>query len=235
MNIQKNYQEEKESLNTQYPDLVSDIDKKQAKKRERFNHDEVKKHGKSCENKVTNCPTISWQIIKGWQFNQLKDNSNRDVSKLVNSILNNGFIAPFDCWKNPNGKNYVFDGTGRMLALLQLETEGIEIPELPVLFIKAENIKEAKKYALHRSSQHGKITQNSLADFTSSDFELDELKELQLEELELYMLDVTLDNVTGDDLDIDFDNINSNQDREKKFKEQLVTCPHCNGKFNMQI
>ncbi|MGL4363317.1 MAG: hypothetical protein ACRCSG_08660, partial [Cellulosilyticaceae bacterium] len=101
------------------------------------------------------------------------------------------------------------------------------------------NIKEAKKYALQRSSQHGKITQNSLADFTSADFELDELKELQLEELNLYMLDMTLENITGDNLldepDIDFDNITGNQDREKKEKVQLVTCPHCEGKFNMQI
>lgn len=139
-------------------------------------------------NKVSNCPTISWNIIKEWEFNQLKDNSNRDVKKLKKSILNNGFIAPFDCWKN-DSKNYVFDGTGRHLALLQLETEGYDIPELPVLFIEAKNLKEAKKYALQKSSTHGQITQTSLADFTSDDFEIDELKDLALEEFSLEPLD----------------------------------------------
>lgn len=186
------------------------------------------------KNKVTNCPTISWDIVKTWEFNQLKDNSNRDITKLKNSIIKNGFIAPFDCWKNSK-KNYVIDGTGRNLALLQLETEGYNIPELPVLFIDAKDLKEAKKFALQRSSQHGKITQTSLADFTSIDFDIEELQELQVEELNIIELDYLANSITNETDDIDFDNINSNEDREKQFKTQLVTCPHCEGKFNMQV
>jgi DNA modification methylase len=138
-------------------------------------------------NKVTNCPTISWEMIKTWEFNQLKDNSDRDVKKLVQSIKNNGFIAPFDCWKPKEGAPYVLDGTGRNLALLQLETEGYDIPELPVIFIEAKDLKEAKKFALQRSSTHGVITQDSLTSFIS-DFELEEINllyesELNIEEL----------------------------------------------------
>ena len=182
-------------------------------------------------NKVTNCPTVSWEIIKTWEFNQLKDNSNRDIGKLKASILKHGFIAPFDCWKGSK-KPLVIDGTGRWLALLQLETEGVDIPELPVLFIEANNLKEAKLYALQRSSTNGQITQASLADFTSTEFDIEELKELATQELNIYMLDIVVGNVGGD---IDFDNIDSNEDREKKFKEQLVTCPHCQGKFNIQV
>jgi hypothetical protein len=155
---------------------------------------------KIIKNKVTNCPTISWDIIKTWEFNQLKDNSNRDITKLKNSILNNGFIAPFDCWKNGK-KNFIIDGTGRNLALLQLETEGYNIPELPVLFIDAKDLKEAKKFALQRSSTHGEITQSSLADFTSVDFDIEELKELQLEELNLKEINFMVD---ADDLDDKF-------------------------------
>lgn len=150
-------------------------------------------------NKVTNCPTIAWNIIKTWEFNQLKDNSNRDVKKLKNSIINNGFIAPFDCWKNDKGRNYIIDGTGRNLALLQLETEGIDIPELPVLFIDAKDLKEAKKFALQRSSTHGTITQTSLADFISTDFEIIELKELASEEFALETLEYMISNLEGQD------------------------------------
>ena len=150
-------------------------------------------------NKVTNCPTIAWSIIKEWEFNQLKDNSNRDVKKLKNSIINNGFIAPFDCWKNDKGKNFIIDGTGRQLALLQLETEGVDIPELPVLFIDAKDLKEAKKFALQRSSTHGTITQTSLADFISTDFEIIELKELASEEFALETLEYMISNLEGQD------------------------------------
>jgi DNA modification methylase len=157
------------------------------------------------KNKVLNCPTISWHIIKTWEFNQLKDNSNRDVSKLVKSITNNGFITPFDCWKREDGKPYIIDGTGRYQALLQLETDGVELPELPVLFIEAKDLKEAKKFALQKSSQHGQITEASLSEFTV-DFAPIELQDLMAEELNLEGLEespvITLDPDTQED---DFD------------------------------
>ena len=148
-------------------------------------------------NKVSNCPTIPWETIKTWEFNQLKDNSNRDISRLKNSILRNGFIAPFDCWKGGN-KPFVLDGSGRYLALLQLETEGIEIPALPVLFIDANNLKQAKLYALQRSGTNGQITQASLADFTSTEFEIEELKELAMQELSLSSLDYMILNLDNE-------------------------------------
>jgi site-specific DNA-methyltransferase (adenine-specific) len=143
------------------------------------------------ENKITNVPTIAWETIKTWEFNQLKDNSSRNVTKLKNSILKNGFIAPFDCWKSKEDKHFVIDGTGRNLAFLQLETEGYDIPALPVVFIDAKNIKEAKKFALQRSSTHGEITQSSLADFTI-DFDPVELQDLALEEISLAELDLII-------------------------------------------
>jgi len=44
-----------------------------------------------------------------------------------------------------------------------------------------------------------------------------------------------LDLLVSTEQDIDFDNIKSTEDRKKEFKEQLVTCPHCEGKFNIQV
>jgi hypothetical protein len=35
--------------------------------------------------------------------------------------------------------------------------------------------------------------------------------------------------------DIDFDNIESNENREKEFKDHLVTCPECQNSFNIKI
>jgi ParB-like chromosome segregation protein Spo0J len=76
-------------------------------------------------NKVTNCETINWKELKTYEFNTLKDQTERDVTKLKNSIVNNGFTSPFYIWAD---HNYVIDGTGRQLALLELEKEGLEIP-----------------------------------------------------------------------------------------------------------
>lgn len=188
---------------------------------------------KTIINKVKNTPTIGWKEIKDFEFNQLKDNLNRDVSKLKNSIVNNGFSYPFYIW---SGHRFVIDGTGRYLALSQLEKDGYSISELPVVEIEAGTLKEAKRLVLAVSSSYGKISQSSLADFTNEDFEIEELKGLQLEELNLAELGYLIEDLnTPSEPDIDFDDINSTENREKKFREQLVTCPHCEGQFNMQV
>jgi hypothetical protein len=138
-------------------------------------------------NKIIKSELISWQELKKYEFNQLKDSSNRDITKLKNSIINQGFSFALCNWFE---HKFIIDGTGRHLALLELEKEGYEIPDLVVNQIQADNLKEAKKLALMVSSQHGQITQTSLADFTSLDFEIEELKDLQLQELNLPELDL---------------------------------------------
>lgn len=147
---------------------------------------------KEIKNKIVKTELISWEELKGYEFNQLKDNSNRDISKLKNSIINQGFSFALCNWYE---HKFIIDGTGRHLALLELEKEGYEIPDLVVNQIQAENIKEAKKLALMVSSQHGQITQTSLADFTSIDFEIEELKELADSELNLGELDFMIENL----------------------------------------
>jgi hypothetical protein len=179
-------------------------------------------------NKVINCKTLQWEKLKNYEFNNLKDNA-RNITKLKNSIVNSGFNSPFYIWHE---HKYVIDGMGRNLALLELEEEGYIIPDMPVVEIKAETKKEALKIVLQVSSQHGKITQSSLSDFASIDFDLDELKDLQLKELNLSGLDYMMETLEED---INFDNIKSNADRETKEKMQLVTCPACDCKFNIQV
>jgi len=156
---------------------------------------------KTVENKVTNCEVIEWSELKKYEFNTLKDEKDRDISKLKNSIVNNGFNDAFDLWSD---HRFVIDGTGRKLALLELEKEGYTIPPLPVVKIEAETKKQAVKIVLSRNSNHGQITQASLADFTSGDFELDELKALQMEELNLPSLEMMLEQLNPEDLDTEF-------------------------------
>ena len=87
-----------------------------------------------------------------------------DIAKVKKSILRYGFSFPFFVWKN--GKtNYILDGHGREIALKELESEGYEIPELPVVYIEAENQQDAKEKLLRINSRFGDITNSSFVSF----------------------------------------------------------------------
>jgi 16S rRNA G966 N2-methylase RsmD len=113
-------------------------------------------------NKIKNTKTIPWSELKTWEFNDLKD-GNRDVKKLKNSIVNDGFIAPIFIWHE---HQYVIDGTGRNLALTSLEGEGYTIDDLPVVEIEAKTKQEAKAIVLKISSKYGSVTEKSWLDFS---------------------------------------------------------------------
>ena len=155
-----------------------------------------------------NLEFIAYTDFVKMDFNTLKSNENRDVSKLKKSILKSQFTTPILAWQN-----YVADGTGRRQALAELAKEGYTIPDLPVVFFEAQNIKEAKKIVLMINSQHGEITQTSLADFTSLDFDLEELQELALSELNLEPLNYMLKSLNFDDVNF--------KDLENQFVDEM--------------
>jgi 16S rRNA G966 N2-methylase RsmD len=113
-------------------------------------------------NKVKNTKTIPWIELKDWEFNNLKD-ATRNVKNLKNSIVNDGFIAPFFVW---DGHKYIIDGNGRNKALSELEKEGYEIGELPIVEIEAKTKQEAKAIVLKISSKYGNITNDTWLNFT---------------------------------------------------------------------
>lgn len=115
-------------------------------------------------------PTVSFNDLKKYKANQLKDNSNRDVGDLKKAILSDGFNIPMFIWEK--GK-YICDGVGRLKALELLEYEGYEIPDIPYFPIQAKNISEAKKHTLAISSQYGLITSESIGSFIHDMGEMD--------------------------------------------------------------
>jgi len=78
--------------------------------------------------------------------------------------LKHGIVVPFFIWRN-EGHNWVIDGTGRDETMLLMEKEGIEIPELPVVFIECKDEADAKEILLKISSQFGKVSQKGFEDF----------------------------------------------------------------------
>jgi len=121
--------------------------------------------------KVVGLKHIPWEILQGYEFNDLKEVDSRDVSKLKRAIIEQGFCFPIEIWA---GHQYVIDGRGRDEALTQLEQEGYEIPPLPVIEIEAPDRETAKRLVLMRSSQHGRFTQSQLEAFVA-DIPVDDL------------------------------------------------------------
>jgi DNA modification methylase len=144
---------------------------------------------KAIKNNVVGGETLAWDILKTYEFNNLKE-ENRDVSKLKNAIVNGGFSFPIYIWHE---HRYVIDGKGRDIALSELEKEGYIIPDLPVSYIEAANKSEAKKLTLQASSKHGEITPQSFADFSI---------DLELEPIDFEMFDLGLGELSIDDVDI---------------------------------
>lgn len=93
----------------------------------------------------------------------IKTISKDNLAKLKRSILKHGFTAPIFVWK---GVDYhIIDGHQRMKALLSLREEGYDIPLLPVVYIEADNEKEAKEKLLYITSQYGEFSTDGLCSF----------------------------------------------------------------------
>ena len=87
-----------------------------------------------------------------------------DIAKVKKSILRFGFSFPFFVWKCDK-TNYILDGHGREIALRELREAGYEIPNLPVVYIQAENQQDAKEKLLRINSRFGDITNSSFVNF----------------------------------------------------------------------
>lgn len=89
---------------------------------------------------------IEWRKMQSLQPDNLKLPYN--IAYLKQSLIDNNFAMPFFGWQN--GKDvYVVDGHQRLQVLMELEGEGVKIPELlDCQLIKAKDRKEAVKILL---------------------------------------------------------------------------------------
>lgn len=115
--------------------------------------------------KLANLDLVPLDKIVGIQGN-LKDLTKVNYQKLKNSLLKHGFFVPFFVW-NDNGIVRCLDGHQRLL-LMRNEKWFIDVP---VVYVEASNMQEAKEKLLVISSQYGLITQEGYDTFT---FDLDE-------------------------------------------------------------
>lgn len=116
----------------------------------------------------------------------LKTLETKEFEKLKQSIIQHGLSFPSFVWQD--GKVVqCLDGHQRNRVLQKMREDGWQIPEIPVVYVHAENEEEAKTKILLLSSQYGKYTQESLYEFLN----LSDLNWLKLQDiLDLPQLDM---------------------------------------------
>lgn len=106
---------------------------------------------------------ISLDEIEAFQGN-LKKITKQNLEKLKNRIKKS-FDVPFFIWQRPDGVRKILDGHSRRKALIELKSEGWEIPELPYDLIEAENEKDARQKLLGITSQYGEFEIEELSEW----------------------------------------------------------------------
>lgn len=98
-----------------------------------------------------------------WYPSKLKKHSDLEIERIVQSIIDDGFLFPIAIGK-VGDKNYIIDGECTYNALQQLKYEGFEIPEIPIYYVKC-NEETIKKMILIGTSTNHCVTEISLKEF----------------------------------------------------------------------
>jgi len=90
------------------------------------------------KDRILKTEKINWQQIKTLQPDNFKDPEHQEVLK--KSLLGNGFASPFCVWEDKKGVVWSIDGVHRIKALVELQEQGYNIPDLLTAnFISADN------------------------------------------------------------------------------------------------
>jgi len=155
----------------------------------------------------------------------LKTLSKENYERLRSRILQRGFSFPFFIWAN-EGTNWIMDGHHRYLILKDLEKEGYEVPKLPVAYVEAETLQEAKAKLLELNSNYAKIDGEGFLNFTA-DLDLEEIS-LNIDLPDFHIPNIEIESLEPEDLsdknkEIDTDNFGNDLEH---------TCPKCGFEFN---
>lgn len=171
---------------------------------------------------------LSINYIEDIQGN-LKILSDENYNKLKKSILKHGFCFPLFIWENKDdGKIYCLDGNQRIKTLNRMKEEGYSIPQVPVIFLDANDYEDAKEKLAAAASQYGKFTEEGVSSFFADmDFDisaieipfLDFSKVIEMDEFPAQMVTVS-EHERAKSVDLD---------SYEKFEHK---CPRCSHEWN---
>jgi hypothetical protein len=139
-----------------------------------------------------------------------------DIENIIISILKYGISFPFFIWRHEN-LNYCIDGHGRKSALSLLRERGYTVPEIPVVYLTANDEAEARHKFMRLNSRYGSMTEESVLDFIG-DMSID-FSELSIPDIS--NIDFSAKETVCDILE---------HTKESKIKDKkLKRCPYCGG------
>ena len=128
---------------------------------------------------VRNKDVLAISLLENLQ-GTLKTLSDENYLKLKNEILEDGFSFAVHVFEDlESGKIYIIDGHQRITALKRMKDEGFNIPQIPVVFVEADNLDHAKRKVLAAASQYGNFNQSGAEQFikTINGIDIDFLKQ----------------------------------------------------------
>lgn len=169
--------------------------------------------------------TLDVDQIQEFQGN-LKSLSRENYERFRNQLLELGFSEPISVWKDPDGVMRCLNGHQRTRTLKEMRREGIEIPPIPVSWIHARTLKEAKKKVLALASQYGKVEDDGLYEFLND-------AQITAEELgDFHFPDIDMEEFRADFLeDKNFTPATEAEQGRLDVKAKVV-CPNCQHEFS---
>ena len=112
------------------------------------------------KSKILKTALVRWKSLR-WLQGELKEMTKTSYQQLRQSLITNGFIAPFHLWQDEKGSIWILDGHHRKKVMEELEKEGYKIPvELPGIWVDCKSKKEALGLLIVYSSIYAKITED---------------------------------------------------------------------------
>jgi hypothetical protein len=150
---------------------------------------------------------------------RLKKRTDEQIEKICRSIIKHGWAFPEFIWQN-EGHNYCLDGHGRQAAVPKLIEMGYEIPPIPVVYVEAKDMAEAKELLLKCISQYGTVTQEGFEEFADFSFDF----------VDFEIPSITFDGLTmgGEDEDVNLGESDFN------YKEQFGVIVICENEEDQE-
>lgn len=192
----------------------------------------AKKLGKVL-NKCTVDKTLPLDYLKVLQ-GSLKTLLPENYEKLKKSVLKHGFIYPIFVWENiEDAQIYILDGTQRYTALNKMKEEGYSIPQIPVVFIEAENMIDAKEKLLSAATQYGIFDEQGTIEFMK---DLDFTEALSLANLPEFNFSTIIEPDEGKTIEVSAHERTINDYSDEEVEEKISadyreSCPHCGEKL----
>ena len=177
---------------------------------------------------------VPWKDLIPLQ-GDLKVMDPEDKAALRASLEEWGFSFPVHSWEDPKGKKkYVMDAHQRLVVISEMASEGWVIPDLPVAWVYAKNMDEAKKKLLAAASQYGRVTVGGLTKFIKVANVPVKVLPTMYRFPEIDMVKFQAAHLTPGTKEVSFTATDKKAGEldEDEFKDFEHTCPKCGFEFN---